>query len=157
LLRRQRFNQHQQPLTYFELQLLRDAIFRRNAGPSPSGQILTRALLNVQEDALPRVLRPLPAAAIRWFIGDDAADMLQVPPAGPSRVLLDASGPLGSATEWVSKGRVMQPRLADMTTEMFRRWITENENGPRRWNVNGAGAALGLRHVADVAVDLAAA
>jgi hypothetical protein len=151
-LRRKPFNKHQPPLTYFELQLLRDAIFRRNAGPSPSGQLLTRALLNVQEDSLPRVLRPLPAAAIRWFIGDDSADMLEVPPAGPFRVLLDASGPLGSTTEWVSKGRVMQPRLADMTTEMFRRWIAEHENTPRRWHIDAAAAALGLRHgVVDVA------
>jgi ER-bound oxygenase mpaB/B'/Rubber oxygenase, catalytic domain len=151
-LRRRRFNQRQQPLTYFELQLLRDAIFRRHAGPSPSGQILTRALLNVQEQALPRVLRPMPAAAIRWFIGDDAADWLEVPPAGPYRVLLNSSGPLGSATEWVSRGRIMQPRLADMTTEMFRRWISEHEGTPRQWNLNGARGALGLRpDIADVA------
>ena len=59
-LRSRPFNPELEPLTYFEMQLLRDSIFRRQAAPSPSGQILTRALIGLQEAALPRVLRPIP-------------------------------------------------------------------------------------------------
>ena len=43
LLRRGTFKKTLEPLTYFEMQLVSDSIFRRQATPSPSGQILTRA------------------------------------------------------------------------------------------------------------------
>jgi len=119
-LRGRPFNRNLEPLSYFELQLLRDAIFRRQAAPSASGQLLTHALINMQENALPLALRPLPPAAIRRFLGDDAADMLEVPPAGPVRVLLGAFGPAGASAGLMKHGRLMQPRLADMTHEMFR-------------------------------------
>ena len=42
LLRRGTFKKTLEPLTYFEMQLVSDSIFRRQAAPSPSGQILTR-------------------------------------------------------------------------------------------------------------------
>ncbi len=116
------FNPRLEPLTYFEMQLVRDTIFRRQEGASPSGQILARALLDVMEDALPRVLRPLPPAAIRRFIGDDAADLLEIPPAGPLRVGLAALGPIGASVDWFARGRFLRPRLEDMTAELFRQW-----------------------------------
>ncbi len=131
------FNKSEQPLTYFEMQLLRDAIFRRQAAPSPSGQILTRALLNLQESAVPRVLRPLPPAAIRRFIGDTAADLLEIPPAGPFRVAMDALGPLGSATDAVAQGRIVRPRLADMVNRMFQHWMAERLGLPADWAAEG--------------------
>lgn len=134
LLRARAFNEHEQPLTYFEMQLLRDAIFRRQAAPSPSGQILTRALLGLQEAAVPRILRPLPSAAIRRFIGDDAADMLEVPPAGPIRVAVDALGPIGSATDAIAQGRVVRPRLAEMASRMFQQWMAEELGTPVDWS-----------------------
>ena len=118
-----RFNPGEQPLTYFEMQLVRDSIFRRQAAASPSGQILARALLDMMENALPRVLRPLPPAAIRRFIGDDDADLLGIPPAGPLRVALDAIGPVGATADWFAQGRFLRPRLEDMTAELFRQWI----------------------------------
>jgi ER-bound oxygenase mpaB/B'/Rubber oxygenase, catalytic domain len=150
LLRLHPFNKTLQPLTYFEMQLVRDAIFRRHAAPSPSGQILIRALINAQEDALPRALRPLPPAAIRRFIGDDAADLLQIPPAGPARVALNAFGPLGSAVDWVGQGRVLTPRLADMSAEMFRRWIGDEPGALRDWSTDGLDPKLGLGPVIDL-------
>jgi hypothetical protein len=145
LLRSHPFSKKLEPLTYFEMQLVRDSIFRRHAAPSASGQILIRALMQAQEDALPRALRPLPPAAMRRFIGDDAADLLQIPPAGPARVLLNAFGPLGSAVDWIGQGRVLTPRLADMSAEMFRRWIAADESGALRdWPVDGLDPALRL-------------
>jgi hypothetical protein len=143
-LRSRPFNPDLEPLTYFEMQLVSDAIFRRQAAPSPSGQILTRALLNVQENALPRVLRPLPPAAIRRFIGDDLADMIDVPPAGPVRVLLGALGPLGVTADWFAQGRVFRPRLADMTTQMLRQWIADQPDGLRTWSLEGLDPKLHL-------------
>jgi hypothetical protein len=144
-LRRLPFKKNRVPLTYFEMQLVRDSIFRRQTAPSASGEILTRALINAQEDALPRILRPLPPAAIRRFIGDDSADLLQIPPAGPVRVLLGALGPIGSTVDWIAQGRVLRPRLAEMSTEMFRRWIADQPDGLRDWPVDGLDPGLRLR------------
>jgi hypothetical protein len=136
LLRAHDFNEEQPPLTYFEMQLLGDAIFRRQAAPSPSGQILTRALLGLQEAAVPRVLRPLPCAAIRRFIGDDYADMLEVPPAGPIRVAIGALGPIGTAADAVTQGRVVRPRLAEMASRMFQQRIAEELGMPDAWTLD---------------------
>ena len=133
------------PLTYFEMQLIRDSVFRRQAAPSPSGQVLARALLGMQESVLPRVLRPLPPAAIRRFIGDDAADMLEVPPAGPVRVALDALGPVGSATDWIAEGRLVRPRLAQMAEQMLQHWIAEEIGTPRDWSGDGIDILLGFK------------
>ena len=107
-LRNRKLDKTQAPLTYFEMQLVGASVFRRQAAPSPSGQILTRALLAMQEDALPRALRPLPPAAMRRYIGDESADMLEIPPAGPMRVLLGAFGPLGTAADWITPGHVLR-------------------------------------------------
>ena len=150
LLRRHPFNQDLEPLTYFEMQLVRDSIFRRQAAPSASGEILTRALLAVQESALPRALRPLPPAAIRRFIGYDAADLLGVPPAGPVRVLLGALGPVGSAVDWIAQGRLLRPRLADMSTQMFRQWVAEQPGALREWAIDGLDSELRLNPVIDL-------
>src|SRR5262249_50088032 len=128
-LRRFKLAADVEPLTYLEMQVIRDVIFRRQAAPSASGQVLTRALLKMQEQVLPKLFRPLPSAAIRYFIGDDAADMLEVPPAGPVRVLLNALGPAGAVVDWVTQGHVLRPTLAHMTGEMFRRWIADS-GGP---------------------------
>lgn len=145
LLRAHPFNEELEPLTYFEMQLVKDAIFRRHAAASPSGQILTRALLGVQEAALPRVLRPLPPAAIRRFIGDHYADLLEIPPAGPVRVALDALGPLGTATDWIAQGRVIRPQLADMAAHMFQNW---EEQGS--WSADGLDPAYRLKPQIDL-------
>jgi hypothetical protein len=145
LLRAHPFNKKLEPLTYFEMQLVRDAIFRRHAAASPSGQILARALLGVQEAALPRVLRPLPPAAIRRFIGDYYADLLEVPPAGPVRVALDALGPFGTATDWIAQGRVIRPQLADMAAHMFQNW--EEQGG---WSPDGLDPAYRLKPQIDL-------
>lgn len=152
LLRRHPFNKEEVPLTYFEMQLVRDSIFRRQAAPSASGQILTRALIKAQEDALPRALRPLPPAAVRLFIGDDAADLLEIPPAGPVRVLLGALGPIGPAIDWIAQGHLIRPRLADMSTEMFRRWIAQAEQtgALQGWPIDRLKPEVGLNPVVDL-------
>jgi hypothetical protein len=123
------YNPEVQPVNYAEMRLIRDVIFRRQAAPSASGQMLARALIDMEEQALPLPLRPLPPAAIRRFIGDDAADLLEVPPAGPARVLIDALGPLGTVTGFLKRGSVLGPRIGDMTRALFRQWDTPLANG----------------------------
>ena len=55
------------------------AIARRQFRPSEQGKGLTRSLLNAIEEATPPSLRNLPAAQMRFFLGDDHADWLGVP------------------------------------------------------------------------------
>jgi len=154
LLRVHPFREDLEPLTYFEMQLLRDAIFRRQAAPSPSGQILTRALIGLQEAALPRVLRPLPPAAIRRFIGDRAADMLEVPPAGPVRVLLNAFGPAGTGTDWIKQGSVMRPQLKEMASQMYLNWMPNQPSSHQDWSAQGLAAAFAAKPEAMPDIDL---
>jgi hypothetical protein len=136
------------PLNYAELQTIRDVIFRRHAQPSPAGQMLARALINMEERTLPIPLRPLPPAAIRRFIGDDAADLLEVPPAGPARVLIDALGPFGAPSGYLKRGAVLRPRIGDMTRALFRDWDTRDGDGSAILPL-GAGDqfVLGLRTI----------
>jgi hypothetical protein len=156
LLRRHELNPLLQPLNYTEMVLVRDVLFRRHAKPSASGQMLTRALIGMEERALPVALRPLPPAAIRRFIGDDAADMLEVPPAGPARVLMDALGPIASATGLLPRGGLVRPRLHDMTTALFREWTADGDHGSPRFAIAAEDVSvLKLRPTVDV--DLVAA
>lgn len=69
-------------------QHLSDLIKARNYAPSEYGSALTRALLDVVRGYLPRPLRGLAPTTMRSMIGDDVADMLDVPKANWTRWLL---------------------------------------------------------------------
>ncbi|WP_247236420.1 oxygenase MpaB family protein [Telluribacter sp. SYSU D00476] len=59
---------------------LGQAIARRQFRPSEAGKGLTRALLQVMEQQTPQPsLRNLPAAQMRYFLGDELANLLDVP------------------------------------------------------------------------------
>ena len=66
------------PLDYEELRILTYRIYRRNSGFSVDGCRLEEALLQMQQASM-RVLKPLPVASVRAFLGDDLADGLGVP------------------------------------------------------------------------------
>jgi len=55
------------------------AIAQRQFRPSEPGQGLTRSLLAALEEAAPAPLRNLPAAQMRFFLGDELADDLGIP------------------------------------------------------------------------------
>lgn len=65
------------PLDYEELRVLTYRIYRRNSGFSVDGCRLEDALLEMQRSTM-RVLKPLPVASVRAFLGDDIADDLGV-------------------------------------------------------------------------------
>jgi hypothetical protein len=61
----------------------------REYAPSPQGVELTQAALGVMRQLMPgRLLDGFPATGIRAMIGDDVADLLEVPPANWTRSLL---------------------------------------------------------------------
>lgn len=59
---------------------LKQAIERRQYGRSDDGVYLNTALVNMMQGELPLVLRTVPAALMRHFLGDQNAGWLDVPP-----------------------------------------------------------------------------
>ncbi len=68
------------PQNLREAFLLDKAITRRHFRPSPEGKALTKALLRAIEDLIPTfTLKALPAAQMRFLLGDEYADWLGIP------------------------------------------------------------------------------
>jgi hypothetical protein len=76
------------PLTRADAEIVFDRIRRRNYASSRSGQELTAAAIEVMQELLGlRVLRGLPAAGIREYLGPEVAGLLGVRKAPLSRLL----------------------------------------------------------------------
>jgi hypothetical protein len=122
------------PLDWDELVGLRDTIARRQAGPSPTGQLLMSALLDEQSDALPHPFKGLPRACTRYLIGDTYSTYLAIPPPGWTALLLK---PLPRVNR-VMFGRVYYDLggwlAAKVTRRLYRRWIRLTPaDGPNPW------------------------
>lgn len=77
------------PDTYQDGEALLAKILVRHQGASETGRMLTRTLLTVLAEVIPgKVLDGMPATLIRYFVGDKIADMLAVPAADWTRVLI---------------------------------------------------------------------
>jgi hypothetical protein len=75
------------PLNRVSAGELMDQVRRRQFGPSIAGTVLTEALLGQAARLLPPGLRGLPASTVRWYIGDNTADLVKVPAADWTGVL----------------------------------------------------------------------
>jgi hypothetical protein len=60
---------------------------RRQFGPSASGSELMAALLEQGSRLAPAGLRGLPASTVRFYVGDETADLLGVPPGNWTRLM----------------------------------------------------------------------
>ena len=67
---------------------LQDLIFRRQHAPSAVGAELTATLLGLARSRMPRWLAGLAPALLRRYVGDDVADLIDVPRAGSARFIL---------------------------------------------------------------------
>jgi hypothetical protein len=70
------------PLTRAQTSVLMPMVRRRQFGPSDPGRELMAALLEQASRLAPPGLRGLPASTVRYYVGDETADLLAVPPAG---------------------------------------------------------------------------
>lgn len=66
------------PITPASAGELWPAIRRRQFGASPEGHEMTAALIRLLQSSVPPWLHGLPRAQIRYFVGDEVADMLAV-------------------------------------------------------------------------------
>ena len=75
------------PLTRAQTSALMPIVRRRQFGPSASGHELMAALLEQGTRLAPPGLRGLPASTVRYYVGDETADLLGVPPADWTRLV----------------------------------------------------------------------
>jgi ER-bound oxygenase mpaB/B'/Rubber oxygenase, catalytic domain len=100
------------PLTRAQTSVLMPRVRRRQFGASQSGRELTEALLDQGRRLAPPGLRGLPATTIRFYVGDEAADLLGVPPADWTRVLF---GPLADVSRRLSVERLHRRVLTKLS------------------------------------------
>ena len=75
------------PLTRVQTSVLMPMVRRRQFGASEAGRALTAALLQQGSRLTVPGLRGLPASTLRFYVGDETADLLGVPPADWTRAL----------------------------------------------------------------------
>ena len=101
------------PLTRSQTSVLMPIVRRRQFAPSQPGPILMAALLEQGTRLAPPGLRGLPAATVRYYIGDATADLLEVPKADWTKNLF---GPLAELSRRVSLEKVHR-RLLQAVSE----------------------------------------
>lgn len=143
------------PLRRDRARRLMAATRRRQYGPSEAGQVLTAALLDQGRRLAPPGLRGLPASTLRWYVGDEVADLLRVPPADWTRVVF---GPLARLTRVVSLERAHRRLLRGFSDRvgygLLELMVRAERRGGRarfevpteladRWSVDASGARVG--------------
>jgi len=87
------------PLTRAQTSVLMPIVRRRQFGPSDAGRQLMAALLEQGGRLTPPGLGGLPATTVRYYVGDDTADILGIPKADWTRALF---GPLADVSRLLS-------------------------------------------------------
>jgi hypothetical protein len=113
---------------------LQTVIQQRNYGATPEGRALTKALLELLDSITPgNLFNGMPATLIRHLLGDATAELLAVPPADWTRVLVGPLRVLG----WVGEEIVdLHGPQAVQLVELIGRKIVEGlvwvNRGPER-------------------------
>ena len=105
------------PLDLDDARALMAASRRRNHARTEAGLEMTTALLSQAGEIVPRRLSRLPASAIRYYIGDATADLLDVPPADWTMRLFK---PLSALTRVTTYGKAHN-RLRHSVSSRFGR------------------------------------
>ena len=108
------------PLDRDDTRTLTAAVHRRQIGPSVAGKEMSDALLAVARDPMPKLLKGMPASTVRFYVGDDLADVLDVPASDWTRHLLSVSSRFGrvlsGAPGWL---------VPESASSRFGRWMLE--------------------------------
>ncbi|MCU1430668.1 MAG: hypothetical protein JWL83_4668 [Actinomycetia bacterium] len=134
----------EQPLTLEELRLTGEAIFRRHAASSAGGQVLMASLLEAMRRQMFPLMRGYPAALTRRLIGNRNADLLGVPPAGPTRWLFDVLRPVARAVAPRAHGRVFRCFARWTTRRLYQDWINNQPEARPPWRIEPVAKAWGL-------------
>jgi hypothetical protein len=121
------------PLDLNELRMVKNAVFRRQARVSAGGQILMASLLSAAQKSMPWILKGYPAAATRRLLGNEYADMLGVPPAGPTRIVVDGVSLLTHAVSPRLPGRGLATFASRSTRFFYQEWVDQNGGSLPPW------------------------
>lgn len=144
------------PLDLDDAKALMAASRRRNHARSDAGVEMTAALLEQASAVVPRGLRGLPASAIRFYIGDATADLLEVPSADWTLRLFSPLARLTRVTTYVkAHGRLRHSLSSRMGQAMLDAAVRAERGGNRpnfqipttladRWNVKAGRQASDL-------------
>ena len=87
------------PLDYHDASVVTERILARQTAASVAGMELTATAIEAMQDILKaRALRGLPASGMRFFLGDQTADLLGVPPSNWSRTIFTLMGRVDRVT-----------------------------------------------------------
>ncbi|HWD55440.1 MAG TPA: oxygenase MpaB family protein [Acidimicrobiales bacterium] len=100
------------PLTREQTSALMPIVRRRQFRSSASGRELMAALLEQGSHLAPPGLRGLPSSTVRYYVGDDTADLLGVPPADWTKVIFR---PLADLSRRVSLERLHRQLLTTLS------------------------------------------
>jgi hypothetical protein len=100
------------PLTRAQTSVLMPIVRRRQFGSSASGRELMAALLEQGSHLAPPGLRGLPASTVRYYVGDETADLLGVPPADWTKVIFR---PLADISRQISLERLHRQLLMTLS------------------------------------------
>jgi hypothetical protein len=103
------------PLTRAQTKVLMPITRRRQFGSSDAGHALMAALLDQGTRLAPPGLRGLPATTVRFYVGDDTADLLGIPKADWTRVLFE---PLADVTRRLSLERLHRQFLTRLSNHI---------------------------------------
>ncbi len=122
------------PLDFDDSSAVFARIQRRAYAPSPAGAQLTSAAIEVMQELLGlRVLRGLPAAGIREYLGDEIADILAVPAAGVARLVFVPARGLNRFANRLERDSVIVRRLsAALGRRFFRGFLAYERQGASR-------------------------
>jgi ER-bound oxygenase mpaB/B'/Rubber oxygenase, catalytic domain len=100
------------PLTRAQTSVLMPMVRDRQFGASQAGRDLTQALLDQGRGLAPPGLRGLPATTLRFYVGDEAADLLGVPPADWTRLFFT---PLADVSRRLSMDKLHRTALRQLS------------------------------------------
>ncbi|HEY0093663.1 MAG TPA: oxygenase MpaB family protein, partial [Archangium sp.] len=94
---------------------LADSIFQRVFRPSPEGQMMTRALIELIEHIIPgNLFDGIGSTLIRHLVGDETAELLAVPKADWTRALVKPIQLLGWVMDEGDEANVVNEKLSEL-------------------------------------------
>jgi len=117
------------PLNHADAAVVADRIFKRQSERSDAGRELTATTIATMQELLKtKLLSGLPASGIRFFLGEDTADLLGVPPGNWTRSLFSAmrhvDAPIDAMLSWL-------PGKHSLSSAIGRRVVTGLEDVER--------------------------
>lgn len=138
------FPPDEQPLVYADMRWLGDKILRRNAGESPEGQTLMRALQTATERSMPPLFKDLPRALTRHLIGSRYADLLGLPRAGLMNLAVGALAPVARVLTPLTRVGPFGEMADNATRKMYGFWIRTRRGERPKWRFEWPRANWGI-------------